>query len=370
VIFFAIHTQNKGHEKKLTEEKMRKKTIFVTLVIMGMLFVSSLPTMLAYATPDIPTEDCWVVTDDVEDEQIDEHNFYDERDAPNWLESDHEQVWYKENGFFEPYPISNDDEWIDTTVRCGAVSSGDNVILYVSTYGYDPGEFTYATEYLSWTIINGGGSGNFSVKATWYKWTQLGPVYRTQTVLVSIDDLMYDIISLDYCQAVDLEFTYRDLSKSPGQKEYWIETDYDTYEGKDYIYVDLPGENDMGQQSISSNNHELTWWTDKDPYNCPLYETGPPAWHINTKALISVEVENENNLKVSIMVYGESNYHPETVNWTITGGNDVGAFFRVSIDTEDSDLLVDIDKDDEEYFQVLGVITDPMDLNITWYDRP
>ena len=113
---------------------MRKKTLLGTLIIVSVLIISCIPTILAESqTPDQPEEDCWVVTNDIVDPKIDEHNFFDEYTYPSVEAIENEQVWYKE--YREPYPISNDNEWIYTTVECEAVTSGSNAILYVTTEG-------------------------------------------------------------------------------------------------------------------------------------------------------------------------------------------------------------------------------------------
>jgi hypothetical protein len=349
-------------------KKLNKKTILMTLVIATALFVGSFPTIISHYTfPDQPGLDSWVVTDEVEDIDVDEHTFYSERIQGSGTVDEHEQVWFTDPEF--PHPISEDNTWINTEIICSASVSGDDVILRIETAAISGGGAgkNYYSENIDWVVINGNQlSANLSVTASWYKWRSgQPPLYCEETEYVGFDDGDYGI-TLSWAQAVDLEFGYCDGTISPGQKDYWIETDYDTYEGKGYKYVTIPDTNQGFYSSHSSNDHNLTWWTDKDPYFCPLYQS--TNWHINTKALIWVTAVSTNDLRVSVKVYGESNYNPETVNWTIIGGNDPGAYFHVQIDTEDDDLNITIDKDDEDYYQVLGVIADPMDLDITWYE--
>jgi hypothetical protein len=348
---------------------VRKKTILGTLVIIGALIISCIPTVVSDPAPLPPTppsgSTCWVVTDDVVTPDKLEHYFYDEKAGE--IVDDHTQEWYIDP-IRDPHPISDDGYYINTEISCWAVSSGNNSILYMNTHKLDPEGQEYSADEVIWTIINGNiGPGYYTVRVVWDAYGNPG---NDETEDISIDGDTVDI-ELGHMQDLWMELTYGDDTFSPGQKYYWIETDYPAFEGKDYLNVTLspPGEY-QGQPYIASSEsgHDLTWWTD---YNCepvPIWQHDPP-WHINTKALVWVE-ESGNDLIVFVKVYGESNYYPETINWTVTDAkNAPDPYFNVQIDTEASDLNVNVTLGGNSEFKELGSIGDPMDLDIVFYKQ-
>ena len=195
--------------KNEEENKMRKKILLGTLIVVSVLMVSCIPTVLA--TPDVPLGPCFVATDENDDPRTNEHTYFDEYTYPKMDVEEHEQVWYKEDrppG--EPYPISEDNEWIDTEVICSAEVSSDNVILTVETIGIDSGT-SHSNEILTWTIINGAGKGYFTVTVAWYKWTMFGPMPCEEDE--DIDPYQPPkTFELDFAQALDLEFLLLKMS--------------------------------------------------------------------------------------------------------------------------------------------------------------
>ena len=157
---------------------------------------------------------------------------------------------------------------------------------------------------------------------------------------------------------------------SPGQRYYWIETDlgtgsvdkderwhnwYADYEeyGDDFVDPDIP--------------HDLTWWTDYSTGINRIIES--EGWAINTKALVSAEKVG-GALILYLEVYGQSNYNPEIIKWTVdNGATEYDPFFVVDIASDDipQDWTSINLYDGSSEFEVIGSL-DNLTLSLHYYD--
>ena len=349
---------------------MRKVLCTVITVIM---IATCIPIVTAVDEPPGNTV-CWVVTDDYIPLSKDHHYFCDEYVGSPYIEDSHTQEWY-----YHPYgnqeePIKEQGWYADTHLNCTAEISGDQTILTVKTSAI--GDADYYDEYIDWIIINGNRTyAYFVVNVTWTDYSN-----TSHSTEMTITTESSDEVHLYWLQDLEMSLKYVDPNPpiSPGWKEYWVETDYDTYAGKEYKFLVFGAGNYLYQDSIaqSEDPHNLNWWTDKDfgEYPGENRTIKSETWHINTKAEVWVEDDGGNGWTVCVTIYGENNYHPEQLNWTVTNAkNAPDPYFNVVIDTDEvldpsaSDWDVDIYPGAGDDFKEIGNLNDPMNVSITFY---
>ena len=115
----------------------------------------------------------------------------------------------------------------------------------------------------------------------------------------------------------------------------------------------------------SSGVLDQVWYTDKNGPSVPIWTY---EYHINTKCLVWAETVNTNDARIHVQTYGESNYYPEMINWTITGGAAwIDEYFNLDVDvngTHKWDTNVYLDADPQ--LEIIGPI-DNLDVEITYY---
>jgi len=267
-------------------------------------------------------------------------------------------------------PIKDEDWWVNTSMECWAESDGDQTILHVKTYPANPGSI-HLPEYINWTIINGNVSGNASYYIVNVIWTEFPDNKQSYEVNITIDDEGTEDFNLGYIQKLQMKLRYVDGTRSPGQKEYWIETDLDDIGGppvdKSEQWHNWTDNWDECGQLESDGPHNLTWWTDYNGYNETIENA---TFHINTKVLAEVEAL-DGDLVLHVTVFGQSNYNDEIIKYTVGNGDDIGsdAYCYVTITGDDistwtSENLVDGDFDFEE----LGNVQKPLSLTVYYMD--
>ena len=346
---------------------MKKKKVMEKILcaaIIAMMVVAFTPTVTAGIAP--PGEaDCWVVTDDVITKTAKTHNFYDEH--AHLLEDTHDQEWYTDYQTIgqQPVPIRDKGWYIDTTMECSTECSNNQTILRVGTVDK---ALKYETETIYWTVINGNVTGaRFIVNVTW---KDDKSKTHSNEVNLTIDGDTEDF-NLGYLQELEMALIYFDGSTSPGQKDYWIETDLG--EGpvdKSEQWHNWTDDYEDSQDDFTETGspHNLTWWTDYYGFNQTIESAGG-GFQINTKALVSAEVVG-NAMILHVTVYGQSNYNPEIIKWTVdNGATEYDPFFVVDIASDDipQDWTSINLYDGSSEFEEIGSL-DNLTLSLHYYD--